>query len=133
MNKTVIAILLMIFLNVILMGVTLLKRRVMLGVEEINLLSLKFWVSLFFIPQVYLIICLMIFSFMASAAVYSFVSAPEGMVIGWVLIIPTFFLTLLSSHLILGEGMEASQIKGLLFLMVGTIISIYGGYSFLFK
>jgi len=113
---------------------SVLKRKAILGFDEINLqnaLSIKFWFSVLTNLYVVGIFTVSILMFMLTLITLSFLTADKVLVMGWTLMVPSFLITAILNLYLLQEKFNYSKIPYLIILFISVLISIYGAWGYL--
>ena len=111
-----------------------LKRKAMLGFGEMTLnnsLSISFWFKVFtnvWIIGIFLVSILM-FGLMLIA--FSLLRADTIVVMGWLLVVPTYLITLYFNYYWLNEKINSNQYFYIFILLLSILISSYGVWGYL--
>lgn len=131
--KQAIGIGIVIFATIIIVVVSILMRKTMVGYGNLgasDFFSFGFWFQFFLNPMVILILAILGFNFILHSASLYFLEVNTSVILNWVFIVPSFLLTVFLANKFLGETVSPSQYPAIYVLLLSTAISIYGGYLY---
>lgn len=111
-----------------------LKRKAMLGFGDMTLsnsLSIPFWFKVFTNVWVIGIFLVSILMFALMLIVFSLLKADTIVIMGWLLVVPTYLITLYFNYYWLNEKINSNQYFYIFILLLSILISSYGVWGYL--
>ena len=125
---------LLIAVTVLTVSTNVLKRKAMLGFGEMSLsnsLSIPFWFKVFTNVWIIGIFLVSILMFVLMLVNFSLLKADTIVVMGWLLVVPTYLVTLYFSYYWLNEKINPNQYFYIFILLISVLISSYGVWGYL--
>ncbi len=132
--KILIGFALLIAVTILSTTTNVLKRKAMLSFGDMTLsnsLSIPFWFKVFTNVWVIGIFLVSILMFALMLIAFSLLKADTIVVMGWLLVVPTYLITLYFSYYWLNEKINPNQYFYIFILLLSILISSYGVWGYL--